>query len=219
MTHRERVLEMMAGGDIFRSRDFDLAGIPRVVLKRMVSAGDLDQPERGVYRALGQDVGAVIDGTRSKAAEIAKRHPYAILCLTSAMRWHGMTDDISSEWIVAVRRTSPVTTAPWVKVVRWTGDDFLEAGVVTERVAGVDVRITDPARTVADVMRRANGMSDEIAFKAFAAYLRDGGQPEAVGRIARKLGFQKDVARMVPFARQLVSEGAFQQLDPAAFEF
>ena len=215
MTYRDRVLEMMAGGDIVRSRDFDLAGIPRVVLKRMIAAGELDQPERGVYRLQNQ----VEDARKMKGAEISKRHPYGILCLMSALRWHGMTDDMHSEWTVAVRRTSPIAAAPWVRIVRWSAEAFHEVGVDTETLAGVGVKVTDPARTVADVMRRANGMSDEIAFKAFAAYLRGGGQPEAVGRIARKLGFPKDVSRMVPFARQLVAEGAFQQLDPDAFQF
>jgi Predicted transcriptional regulator len=215
MSHKERVLEMMAGGDIFRSRDFDLAGIPRVVLKRMVAAGELEQPERGVYRMHGRNA----DETKMKAAEIAIRHPYGILCLMSAMRLHGMTDDMNSEWTVAVRRTSPVATAPWVRVVRWTLDDFHEVGVTSEEIAGVTVKLTDPARTVADVLRRANGLSDEVAFKAFAAFLRNGGEPEKVGRIARKLGFHRDVSRMVPFARQLVSEGAFQPFDPSAFEF
>lgn len=215
MTHRERVLEMMAGGEIFRSRDFDLAGVPRVVLKRMVDAGELEQPERGVYRIQIQTE----DATRMKGAEIATRHPYGILCLMSALRWHGLTDDMNADWTVAVRRTSPVAAAPWVRIVRWSAEAFHEVGVTTEKVAGVEVRVTDPARTVADVMRRVNGVSDEIAFKAFAAYLKDGGQPEAVGRIARKLGFARDVARMVPFARQLVADGAFQQIDTAAFEF
>lgn len=215
MGHRERVLEMLAGGDLFRSRDFDIAGVPRVVLKRMLAAGELDQPQRGVYRIPGGET----DETRMKAAEIASRHPSGLLCLMSAMRWHGMTDDMNSPWTMAVKRTSPVATAPWIRVVRWTGDDFHEVGVTTEKVAGVEIRITSPARTVADVMRRANGCSDEIAFKAFAAYLRDGGEPEVVGRMARKLGFHQDVGRMIPFARQILADGAFQHIDPSAFEF
>jgi predicted transcriptional regulator of viral defense system len=206
---------MLAGGDLFRSRDLDMAGIPRVVLKRMLAAGELDQPQRGVYRI--PEIEA--DETRMKAAEIASRHPNALLCLMSAMRWHGMTDDMNSPWTICVKRTSPVVTAPWVRVVRWTGDGFHDVGVVQEKVAGVEIRMTSPARTVADVMRRVNGFSDEIAFKAFVAYLRTGGEPEAVGRVARKLGFHNDIGRMVPFARQILSGGAFQQLDPASFEF
>lgn len=215
ITHKDRVLEMMASGDMFRSRDFDMAGIPRVVLKRMVAAGDIELAQRGVYRKPGH----AEDARKTKAAEIALRHPYGVLCLFSALRWHGFTDDMNTEWTIAVRRTSPVATAPWIRIVRWSDPDFYDVGISTIRTAGVDVKVTDQARTVADVMRRANGVSDEVAFKAFAAYLKEGGQPEAVGRIARKLGFAKDLARMVPFARQLVADGAFHVSDPTSFDF
>jgi Predicted transcriptional regulator len=216
MGHRERVLEMLAGGHLLRSRDFALENIPRVVLKRMLAAEELEQPQRGVYRLAGE---TCEDETRMKAAELAGRYPSGLLCLMSALRFHGMTDDMNSQWTLAVRRTSPVASAAWVKVIRWTSEDFHTVGVVTEQIAGVNVRITSPERTVADVMRRTNGCSDEIAFKAFAAYLRDGGEPERVGRIARKLGFHQDVGRMIPFARQILADGAFQQVDISDFRF
>jgi predicted transcriptional regulator of viral defense system len=210
---------MMAGGDLLRSRDFDLEGVPRVVLKRMVASGELDQPQRGVYRISSLAMEA--DETKTKAAELASRHPYGVLCLMSALRWHGLTDDMNSEWTVAVKRTSPVAASPWVRIVRWMAPPFHEVGIEVEKVAGVDVRITSAARTVADVLRRVNGYSDEIATKAFVSFLQNGGEPEQVAKIARQLGFVREIERIrtMPLARELLSQGAFQQIDASDFSF
>lgn len=215
MTHREQVLELLSNGSVLRGRDFKNAGIPAVVLTRMLKANELESPQRGVYRIPHPED----NETNLKVSEIAARHPSGVLCLMSALRFHGMTDDMNSEWTIAIRRTSPVTTMPWLRPIRWTNPEAFVVGVDAMRIAGADVQITNPARTVADIMRRTYGYSDEHALKAFSAFLKDGGDPIAVGNYARRLGFGPDAKRLVPFAQELMSNGAFQSMDMSQFAF
>ncbi|KSV76053.1 hypothetical protein N185_16525 [Sinorhizobium sp. GW3] len=67
MRYRERVLKRLAGGDLLRSRDFVMARIPRIVLQCMLADGEVEQPQRGLYRIPGIET----DPTEMKTAEIA----------------------------------------------------------------------------------------------------------------------------------------------------
>lgn len=215
MTHRQQVLDLLADGGILRGRDFRNAGVPAVVLTRMLKADELESPQRGLYR-LPHPEASVTD---QRVAEISARHPSGVVCLMSALRYHDMTDDMHGEWNVAIRRRSPTVSPDWLTVVRWKNPDFYDVGVDTITVSGTQISITDRARTVADILRKVHGFSDEIALKAFSAFLKEGGDPIQVGDYAKKLGFAEDTRRIVPFAHELMSSGAFQTMDMTAFEF
>jgi len=205
MGHRETVLAMIEGGRLVRSRDLRAAGIPTVTLTRMVDAGELEQAERGVYRSpLSQG-----DETSMRIAEISARHPGCLVCLVSAARYHRLTDDMHSDWTIALPSKSAFNHVG-VRLHRWTIPAAYETGVTTVRVDGVDVRITDPARTVADMIRSRNEQSKEHALGAYVAFLASGGEPEQVAGHARKLGYGKEVRDFTQLARRILDAGAFQ---------
>lgn len=215
MTHREDVLKLLGGGSILRVRDFKSAGIPAVVLTRMLKANELESPQRGLYRLPYPEESL----TNLRISEIAKSHPAGVVCLMSALRYHGMTDDMNSDWTVAIASSTALASTDGLRRVRWSNPSAFEIGVETVRIAGAETRITNPARTVADVLRKVNGYSDEHALKAFGAFLKDGGDPITVGNYARALGFDADTRRLVPFAQELMNGGAFQPSDLLDFTF
>lgn len=205
MKHREKILQLLEDGRLIRAAEIRNLGIPTIVLTRMVKNGELECVERGVYRS-AQLAG---DETALRIAEIASRYPRALLCLISAARHHGLTDDLHSEWSIAIPTLSNLQIIPGVRLHRWLSPLAYETGVETIRIAGVEVRMTTPARTVADMIRRRNGQASEHVIGAFAAFLASGGEPEAVATHARELGFEREVAGIMPFARRLLDAGAF----------
>ena len=207
---------MSRPGEFVRMTDFEDADVPRAAVRRALDAGIIEKVARGVY-CLAH--GGPEDVTRREVARLAARHPSATLCYMTALRFHDLTDNMSAPWHIALRRTSPVAVDGNVRAVRWSAEEAFTVGIEELTVAGVRVRITSAARTVADMFRQASGFSDEIAHKALASYLRSGREPEEIGRIARQLGSPNAASKLAAFSRTLLSEGLIQADGEESFSF
>lgn len=177
-------------------------GIPGRILTDLVREGFLERPVRGVY-VLAEPFG---DPDLVKATIIRLACPEGVICLRGAARLHGMHDNDTPTWTVAVRHKGPVRVPDRVRVVRWTDPRFFTEGVVEyEGMAGVTLRLTDPARTVADMFRREHhrdkggGKATTLAEAqdTLAEYVRGRGSLPEVSRYARILGFADDVAPII----------------------
>lgn len=205
MGHRETVLGMIGDGKLVKAQDLREARIPTVVLSRMVESGELELVERGVYRS---PVTAG-DETSMRIAGFSARYPGCLVCLVSAARYHRLTDDMHSDWTIAVKTKSAFRLPEGLRMHRWLSPSAHETGVHTVVIGGIEVRMTDPARTVADMIRSRNGQPTEHALGAYAAFLASGGEPEEVSRHARVLGFAGEVSYLTPLARRILDAGAF----------
>lgn len=150
-----------------RARDLDKAGIPRAYLKRLCDRGLLERVDRGLYRLADAPVTEL-----SSIAEVAKRVPHGIICLLSALQIHGMTTEAPhAVWLLIDRRARlPRLVYPKLEIVRASGA-AREYGVETQRIEGVDVHITTPAKTVADCFRFRRHVGMEVALAALKDYL------------------------------------------------
>ena len=87
-------------------------------------------------------------------AQAAKRVPNGVICLTSALAFHELTDTIPSRVWVAIgpKDWKPVVTSPAIQFVRF-GPKVLNKGIQEHVIEGVSVRIYDPAKTIVDLFR------------------------------------------------------------------
>lgn len=150
-----------------RARDLDDAGIPRTYLKRLCDRGLLEQVDRGLYRGIDAPVSEL-----GSLAEVSKRVPHAVICLLSALQVHGMTaEGPHAVWVLIDRHARvPKVTSPSLEVVRASGE-ALEHGIETRTIEGVRVRLTTPAKTVADCFRFRRHVGLEVALAALKDYL------------------------------------------------
>lgn len=150
-----------------RTRDLERAGIPRAYLQRLRDRGQLEQVERGLYRLAGGPVTEL-----SSLAEVSKRIPHAIIGLISALQAHGMTTEAPhAVWILIDRYARrPSAGARALEVVRASGRAF-DHGIETRVVDSVKVRLTSPAKTVADCFRFRRHVGMEVALAALRDYL------------------------------------------------
>jgi predicted transcriptional regulator of viral defense system len=172
------LLQLARKGPV-RARDLDEAGIPRAYLKRLCDRGLLEQVDRGLYRIAGVPVTEL-----GSLAEVCKRVPRAVICLLSPLQAHGMTTEAPhAVWVLIDRHARlPKVTAPTLEVVRASGA-AREHGVETRVIDGVKVRLTTPAKTVADCFRFRRHVGLEVALAALKDYLqkRKGGVDALVG--------------------------------------
>lgn len=153
---------------ILRARDLESTKIPRAYLRRLVERGLLEQVDRGLYRLPGASITEL-----TSIANVAKRVPHAIVCLLSALQIHGLTTEVPhAVWIMIDRHArAPKLTYPKLEIVRGSGRARTH-GIERRTVEGVPVRLTTPAKTVADCFRYRRRVGLEVSLAALRDYLR-----------------------------------------------
>lgn len=161
-TDRERLLKLASRRSSLATRDVAAAGIHRQVLSRLVREGELERVARGQYRLPATPV-TEHHGLAMAAAAV----PQGVVCLLSALGFHGIGTQLPSEvWLAIDRRARrPALPYPPLRVVRFTGE-ALTKGIETHRVEGQTVRVYAPAKTVADCFKYRNKIGLDVALEA-----------------------------------------------------
>lgn len=165
----DRLLALVRRLGVVRPRDLAGQDVPRTALAKLVADGVLDRPSRGVYVLADAEVTEHHD-----LAQVGKRVPNGIVCLLSALRFHRLTTQAPHEvWLGIDRKARlPKIDHPPVRVVRFAGAG-LTAGVENHTVEGVRVRVTSPARTVADCFAYRATVGLDVALEALRECLRE----------------------------------------------
>ena len=158
----QRIQTLLRRAGTARSRELVASGITRSQLSRMVAAGQLVRVARGLY-AMPDYQG----GEHSALVAVAKRAPGVVFCLLTALRIHDLTTQAPFEvWIaIANKGHPPRLDYPPLRTVRFS-DAALGAGVETQQVDGVEVRVTSVAKTVADCFKFRNKIGLDVALEA-----------------------------------------------------
>lgn len=145
------VLDALADGTIKTLRDLRDLGVSPQTLRRMVDDGRIASPGLGLY----QSVHVEFD-EREQLATVARLVPSSVVWLLSAAAVHRITQVMPSDIWIAVpptHRGSVEMGLATVRATRLSRPRDLEVGIETVTVRGVDVRVTNPARTVVDLWR------------------------------------------------------------------
>ena len=159
---KKQILTLARKKGVLRARDLEPLGIPRRVLSEMTETGLLLRTGRGLYALSDADA-----SEHRSLAEAQARVPAGVVCLLSALRFHGLTTQNPWEVWLAITPESrrPKVDNPPVRIVRFSGDPFTE-GVERHRVDGAEVRIYSAAKTVADCFRYRNKIGSDVALEA-----------------------------------------------------
>ena len=168
-TTANRLLDLVRNRGLVRPRDLVPLGIPRVALTRAVRRGQLERIGRGLYGLPGRPVSA-----HGALAEVARRVPKGIVCLLSALRFHGLTTQAPFEVWLAIdnKAIAPKLDYPPLRIVRFSGAALTE-GVEEQVVDGVTVRVTGVAKTVADCFKYRNKIGLDVALEALREAWRE----------------------------------------------
>ncbi len=162
MTQTERILELARSKGILRTRDVDNAGASRALLAALTAQGRLLKLGRGLH-VLPDRSASEYDSF----AEVAARSPSGVLCLLSALRFHDLTTQQSSDVWLAIphKARAPRFDYPPLRVVRMSGLAMTE-GVEIADLAGAQVRVFSVAKTVADCFKFRNKIGLDVALEA-----------------------------------------------------
>ncbi len=157
-----QVLALVKKAGVLRPRDLDPYGIPREYLRRLQAQGRLKRLGRGLYMLPDHEV-----SEHHSLAEACKRVPKGVVCLLSALRFYDLTTQAPFEvWLALDEKTwRPRLDYPPLKIVRFS-KEALSAGVEEHIIEGVTVRVTNPAKTVADCFKYRNKIGLDVALEA-----------------------------------------------------
>lgn len=157
-----RLTDVFSSSPVIRSRDLAKAGIPRIVLSRAIKAGQIKRLARGLY--------SLKDFRQSENGDlalVAGKAPDAVICLLSALRFHGLTTQAPSEvWIALQNKTwRPHIDYPAIQITRFSPDAWT-CGVSRHIIEGIPVKVTSVEKTIADCFKFRNKVGIDVAIEA-----------------------------------------------------
>ena len=165
----QQILDLTKHKGLIRSRDLATRKLPRVALTRLVRQGLLIRVGRGLYSLPDRQMSGL-----GVLAEVAQKHPQSIVCLLSALRVHELTTQAPFEvWIaISNKARAPKMDYPPLRIVRFSGAALTE-GIERKTIDGVEIRVTDVARTVVDCFKFRNKIGLDVALEALREAWRD----------------------------------------------
>lgn len=184
-TQRDLARQLLQRQGIVRLSEFKTAGITAATIGRMLRDDEVVRLTRGLY----QLPDAEIDANHS-LAEAAKRVPKGVVCLVSALAFHGITDQLpQAVWMaIGTKDWTPKVKEPPIRIVRFT-DAFLNDDVITDHIEGVPVKIFGVAKTIADCFRHRRTVGQSVALEGLQEALRQRkATPAEIARQAERGG-------------------------------
>ena len=158
----KKVLDFVRKGGILRPQDLQKKGLPSDYLWRLHKQGKLEKVGRGMYAVQGAEL-----SEHQTVVEAALRVPHGVVCLLSALRFHDFTTQSTFEiWMaIDVKARAPKEEIIPLRIVRFSGK-ALTAGVETHTIEGAEVKVYNPAKTVADCFKYRNKIGLDVAIEA-----------------------------------------------------
>jgi predicted transcriptional regulator of viral defense system len=164
----ERALALLEAVPVARSKELEEAGLSRSQIQRLHEQGVLERVARGLYRL--PEAPAT---ERQHLAEAARLVPDGVVCLLSALRFHGLTTQNPFEVWMAIHQNAwrPQVDQPPLRLVHMSGPSF-EEGVEDHDLDGVPVQVFSAAKTVADCFKFRNKIGVDVAVEALRDFRR-----------------------------------------------
>jgi predicted transcriptional regulator of viral defense system len=201
MSQRQIAQALLQEQGIVRLAEFRDAGVTAATVSRMERAGEVLRLDRGLY----QLADAPLDANHP-LAEATKRLPKGVVCLVSALAFHGLTDHLPSKVWMAIGQKdwAPTSGRTPLRIVRFT-ESLLTDGVETHLIEGVPVRVFSVAKTIADCFRHRNKIGLPVAIEGLQEALRQRkARPGAIASEAERGG----VATVIrPYLEALTANG------------
>lgn len=148
------------GTTVRSSQELERGGLTRPEIQWLVQEGQLERIARGLYQL--------------PEAEISENHSLVVVsqtvadcvfCLLTALRFHELTTQAPPDLWVAVARNRWRPPLAGVRFVQYSPAS-LHSGIEEHTIEGVTVRVTSPARTVADCFKFRNRIGLDVAVEA-----------------------------------------------------
>lgn len=154
-------------GGILRASEAIKLGISPKTLYAMRNTGLIEALSRGVYQIIDSTI-AIAD---LDLISVMKRLSKGVICLVSALAFHGLTTQIPRYVYVAYQQgwKQPKVDYPPLKIYRYSKKSF-EVGIEYHEMNGIKVPVYSAAKTVVDCFKFRNKIGLQVAVEALKDY-------------------------------------------------
>ena len=201
ITQRERAFAFLKAKGMARLSELIGEGVTATTVSRLEREAAIVRLARGLY----QLPDAPIDAHHT-LAEAAKLVPKGVICLTSALAFHELTDQIPAKvWIaIGPKDWHPKFRNPPTRFAHFPSDQ-LRVGIEQHVIDGVEVPIFGIAKTIADLFRYRRTVGVNVALEGLREALR---KRKATPAQIAKYGSDARVWKvMEPYVSALTSDG------------
>ncbi len=157
-------------GGLLRTSEALKAGIHPRILYELRDSGLIEQLAKGLYGIPG-----LPDVEQPDLATVAKKVPAGVICLLSALYFHGLTVQIP-RWVdVAIppKFSPPSLEYPPVQF-HWYSDAVFRAGVEEHGCGTINIKIYSKEKSIVDCFRLRSSVGIDIALEALKTYWLQG---------------------------------------------
>jgi len=183
---------------LLRVSDAVRLGVPQHIVYEMIQDGELIKEARGIYRLADTDPLGNPD-----LVQVSLLVPKAVICLISALYFHELTTQIPHSIYVAMPQNTdrPRLSYPPLEVF-WVTNSLHMFGVDIHVLDGVQVKIYDREKTVADCFKFRKRIGEEIAIEALKDYVK---QPNLdVHKLLEYAKLNRVEKRITPYLKSLL---------------
>ena len=167
-SQRQIARDFLQAHGIVRLAELRGVGVTAATVSRMERDGEIIRLARGLYQISDAPL-----ETDHSLAEAAKRLPKGIVCLVSALAFHGLTDQLPKKvWLAIGKKDwAPRSDGMPIRVARFT-ERLLAESVETHMIESVPVKVFGVAKTVADCFRHRGKVGLSVAIEGLQEALR-----------------------------------------------
>lgn len=159
-------------GGMMRTKQLEAEKIFYLSRQQLINDGYIEKVRTGYYQWIDPD-------DFSEVKTVIRLFPDAILCMDTALRYHGYSDRNPGKWHLAVSKDSCKSRFkidyPFVKPY-YMEPAVLGLGMTQGNMDGQEILIYDKDRVICDCLRYRNKMDKEIFNKAIQSYINDPGK-------------------------------------------
>lgn len=166
-TQKDRLLAYLTQHEIARAFELRKMGISATTISRSVEAGDVLRIGRGLYQAADAET-----DLHMNLSEVAKRAPKAVICLLSALAFHGLTDQLPRKvWFaIGAKDWTPKIPYPPIRMVRFR-EPYYSEGIETHVIGGTKVKVYSIPKSIADAFRNPKLVDRSVAIECLRSAL------------------------------------------------
>ena len=160
-------------GGVMKTSDALACGISKQLLYRLRDEGKIVKLQKGLYQLA--DLDSELD---SDLITIAHKIPRGVLCLISALDFHGLTTEIPHRIYLALPYSMQKPHLSGIRIqYHWFSESAYSVGIQNVQKDSATIRVYNPAKTVTDCFKFRNQIGLDVAVAALRDYLEQGGRP------------------------------------------
>jgi predicted transcriptional regulator of viral defense system len=160
---------LKASGGYARMKELRAAGFQTREISTLVAQGRIERVKPGLYRLA--EYGE--SGEHAGLAEVCRVVPDGVICLLSALDYHGLTTFNPSEVYVAIPHGAkpPRISYPPIKPFFFR-ERFYSPAIEHVRMPAGEIKVYGREKTICDMFRYRRKLGEDLAMEALKHYLK-----------------------------------------------